>query len=278
MSVLALSIWYIQFSIFEFSTLREVRSLGDTCKDLRINAEKHTRHRLMAPFKRYPFDIKTLLQFLEKNDSVVFGSTVTSVLLPLTDVVSDLDICAPFHKVASIVPTVERFMSSRAHNISQQYTRTLFRNVYSVGVDGCRIKIFVAPSRNVLQTIFNSPTTSLMNYMTGSRLYCAYPDLTFDGTFMLNIGMLFHEDPDFDPNHFAEMVAKVQAHGLRLVFKAAHDDEVCGEARHCPLTWRGYKERDAWQMTVPPDSQGQRLFLNWRARNTRWCLQAGCRD
>ncbi|KAG6820039.1 hypothetical protein H0H93_006176 [Arthromyces matolae] len=276
-SAIALRVWYIQEEIFSGSTLRDVQALSYTCRDFITNARKHIRKRVTKPFRHYPFDAFKFLQFLQRNDSVVFGSTVASVLLPCSESQTGIDICVPLYKASIIVDRLESLLQCRASDISLNYPSSVFRSVWAIGRDLYAMKVFVAPTQNVLATVFNSPSTSHMNYMTGSQVYCAYPDLTFNKTFMFNIGTVFYDDPIFDVNDYADTIMEVERKGF--VFKGDDNEHVdCGTSPHCSLTWRALGDGFAWAFVVEGYPRGNMASMKRLARNTRWSLQRGTRD
>ncbi|KAG6819800.1 hypothetical protein H0H93_008554 [Arthromyces matolae] len=279
-SVTTFRIWYIQDAIFSSSTLRDVQSLSYVNRDLWSNGQKHILKRLTLPFRHYPFDFPFFLHFLEAHQSVLFGSTVTSVLMPQNGTQTTLDIAVPFYAARIMVTYFQNSMGSLATDISDYYPRSLFCKVYSVGRAESRIKIFVAPTQNALAPVLSAPSTSLMNFISGSHIYCAYPDLTFDHSFMLNIGTLFSDDPLFDIIDFAESIERVEAQGFSLKVNDDFPHAECGTSVHCPSTSRVFKApySSSWTFRIAGQPRGDISALEWVARDTSWCLQRELTD
>ncbi|KAG6836739.1 hypothetical protein H0H93_003963 [Arthromyces matolae] len=252
--------------------------MGYTCKDLSRNAAKHIQHRLVAPFELFPFSALPFLDFLEKHNSVVFGSKVTMVLLEEPNEIREVDVCVPFSNAGAVVSEIEQLMKGVTTSISDAYPKTIFRQVYAIAAHDVKMKIFVSATNNVIHTVLNSPATALMNYITGSHFYSAYPKLTFSRQFMVNIGSVFHEDPDFDVNHFASKIVRLETQGFTMVADCRDEHDVCGEGANCPWTVRGYKDSDGWALVVRKYTGRRQRSLTWAARNTQWSLLRGSRD
>ncbi|KIM52124.1 hypothetical protein SCLCIDRAFT_141871 [Scleroderma citrinum Foug A] len=138
-----------------------------------------------------------LTSILRTCDAVVSGSTALHYLLPLATTpwtLTDLDIYVPLrfcHQLENLLICHGYCIVKQGKHNDSLYSLSKIYMVMSFINNYKKIDVIVCKTDGAVLPIFQFHCTAVMDFITASSIYCAYPSLTFWGLAMINSAPLY---------------------------------------------------------------------------------------
>ncbi|KAG6901521.1 hypothetical protein C0995_010895 [Termitomyces sp. Mi166 len=176
--------------IFFQLNLLELRVMAATSTTFRDTAYRHMSTTIETAFTRVGFEASHILPLLDRTGSVVSGSFPLMLLNPWTFIANDLDIYVPKGRAQTIINDLcvhynLALISKSPTPDHERLTPDDYEGLPSVakifrcGRGRMSTNIIESTTSSPLSPIFQFHSTAVMNFLSGSEIYCAYPDLTF---------------------------------------------------------------------------------------------------
>ncbi|KAG6907171.1 hypothetical protein DXG01_010257 [Tephrocybe rancida] len=177
------------------SNVRDLKSLAEAAPERCSFIHAHITKTIHRVFSNLGVDTRRVLEILESTGSVISGSTVLAILNPWTFKPGDLDVYVP--RSAGTEVRV-RFQTTYAVQIVPQVNDRFplygdladIHDVITLRSESISINLIVSRTDNPLLPIFNFHSTVVMNFLSSTDLFCAYPDLTFNYLNLVNMNVV----------------------------------------------------------------------------------------
>lgn len=230
-------------------TITDLILYGSTCLANKEDVRQYLTWRLYSALRPYVSDPRTFLQHLNRTGSIISGSFALSVFVPSRrdgwkandmDIYSNPDL---YRELMSFLQSVgyQEQTDPVYRSIERYLDRPGIREVHKlVHRDSSRtIDLIVTTSVFVEGPIFRYHSTAVMNWITGSGFFSAYPQLTAKRRSLLNpLTFVF---PDVPPRHVVKCLTKYAKRGFSLRLRPsawADDAHSCRRSPICPHTLR----------------------------------------
>ncbi|KAG6871433.1 hypothetical protein C0992_010967, partial [Termitomyces sp. T32_za158] len=115
----------------------------------------------------------------------------------------------------------------------------------------CVVDLVVSMTDDSVVPIINFHSTLIMNYMSGTNIVCAYPDLTFNRRGLVNSRRLILSELDYD---IISPLIKYRRRGFDLAVTLEEWEEygkhVCGSDPNCPGTTRSFNDSHTFTVNL----------------------------
>ncbi|KAJ7716880.1 hypothetical protein B0H16DRAFT_1740966 [Mycena metata] len=219
------------------------------------------------------------LDSLDETRSLVSGSAALWPLLDWEFYPNDVDIYSPEDTAAAMLDilrhrfrfTIIRMQITQAQTSAEYPDYLGVRRVYWLKRRHHTLNFIVVDGGNAAATIFNFHSTIVMNYFSGTRLYCSMPELTLRKISAPNINLI-----DVSVDCACRTIGCIYKYHLRgITFRygrhiAVH---VCGSDPICPATLRTLHDNAG--LVIPfPSRVGvvQTADVYDGIRSVRWSL------
>ncbi|KAG6915534.1 hypothetical protein DXG01_011031 [Tephrocybe rancida] len=177
------------------TNLQDAKSLAQAAPALRPFIHGHVNGTIKRVFTNLGLNAAFVLEVLESTGSVVSGSTILAILNPWTFKPNDLDLYVPHSAVNKVITLfVDNYgvtiFSPKDVQGTDYGSLPDVQDVVTLRKDSIHINIIVSRSDNPLLPIFNFHSTVVMNFMTSTSIFCAYPELTFDYRNLVNMNIV----------------------------------------------------------------------------------------
>ncbi|KAG6849440.1 hypothetical protein H0H93_008517 [Arthromyces matolae] len=230
--------------------------------------DAHIYQTIERAFKLLGLDAEHMLSLLGETGSIVSGSFVLMLLNPWTFVANDVDIYVPIDQADTVVEKMSARYNLKLISQPQNPEWTLpdpnyddlpyISRVLKYGQhkDSISVNIIESSTSNPLRPIFGGFHSSVvMNYLAGSEIYCAYPDLTFSWRNLLSTRRYKRIKDDAAPlKTFRECVKKYQDRGYQYTHLekgwCAGYWHVCRNDPSCPSTIRDVHDGHGFRYVI----------------------------
>ncbi|KAG6918484.1 hypothetical protein DXG01_014111 [Tephrocybe rancida] len=232
--------------------LRELAALASASNGLHTLVQAHVKRTIHRILRLMGLDPVPLLKLLRRTLSAIVGSSTLLALNPWTFVPGDIDICVQRSrkKVVQLIRGLEselhmKYVGSKVWDVNKAYPNSI-GGVYGIAkltYGGRHVHILISNS-GPLKPIFSFHSTCVMNFISSSYVFCAYPDLTF------NFRNLINHDSVMGQGRMEKRVKacidKYCERGYEVrgntSAREEFDDHVCGSDPNCPRTPRALND------------------------------------
>ncbi|KAK7001021.1 hypothetical protein R3P38DRAFT_3217786 [Favolaschia claudopus] len=211
--------------------------------------------RVVDQLKQRGIDADLLLPRLRVHRSLIAGSTLHPILLPLDFEPDGVDVLSPRSQEDSMAEVIQdKLEFSEDFSGYNRYPGfTGFLRIRHFEKDGNCIHLIVAASENAASLVFNFHATIDMNFLSGHGLFCAYPQLTFNNKSYTNPGAADTIEGGTTLTRLAyKLKTRHIGHKPDLLSHKEWREHVCGTDRNCPTTLRSLY--DGTSMFIPLSS------------------------
>ncbi|KAJ7781439.1 hypothetical protein B0H16DRAFT_1710644 [Mycena metata] len=219
------------------------------------------------------------LNSLDDTRSLVSGSAALWPLHDFNFFPSDIDIYSPVDTASSMLDILRYRFRFRIHRMQTTYTHPSAQypdyldilRVYWLKRGHNTLNLIVVNGDNAAASIFNFHSTIVMNYFSGTRLYCSMPELTLRKISAPNLNLI-----DISLETARRTFSCIRKYSLRgITFKygrriAAH---ACGVDPICPATIRTLHDEAGLVIPFPSRvSIVRSVDVYDGSRSVRWSL------
>ncbi|EIW80030.1 hypothetical protein CONPUDRAFT_155405 [Coniophora puteana RWD-64-598 SS2] len=174
------------FSVFSHLNAVDLDNVRRTCKFLRHTGHEYLRHRVLAAISPYVGNARRFLLRMENVDGVISGSVALNLLFPQTATQftsKDLDVYVP----ASAEYALDAFLRNAGYkevgmNMGTSYDipSGAIGTVHSYinTIKKRLVDVVVAKGEDARVPVLYFHSTPVMNYVTATALFSAYPHMT----------------------------------------------------------------------------------------------------
>lgn len=183
----------------------------------------------------------SVLQLLHGTSSIISGSAALLALLPWSFEPNDLDIFVPNCKSEFVIQHIQDIFGFRLTHTSLTPYRTNpeIAAIHWFEKDRIKINVITSTTDNALEPLFHFHSTALMNFISSTGIYCAYPTLTLSYRSLPNANVLVRGQKEGSLN---KCLDKYRERGF-TVFDTLGEMEdmanhICSQHPCCPHTLR----------------------------------------
>ncbi|KAG6825961.1 hypothetical protein H0H92_001702 [Tricholoma furcatifolium] len=159
-------------------------------------AKIHIKHSIYAVLEAIHLDSRIFLGILQAGDGVISGSVALLIInYPAWFQCNDIDVYIPSTQLDFFVDALRSLMgmsvvsrlSDRVRPLSVTYVSDAISDVVSLLYGPDRIlQLVVSKTDDSITPIFNFHSTAVMNFISSSAIFVAYPQLTFSFRSLVN--------------------------------------------------------------------------------------------
>ncbi|KDR70814.1 hypothetical protein GALMADRAFT_23662, partial [Galerina marginata CBS 339.88] len=190
----------------------------------------------------FRLDSEGIFGLLFRTGSVISGSAALRVLFPGSNIISyrprDLD----FYVANDMEHTVRKFFEDhtafRLEPVTDRYYNPSIRRVLVLKSHEKSINIVVSKSRVSILPLFQFHSTAVMNFISSTGIFCAYPSLTFRRRNLVNPSYFWKRGTYF---LLIRCLEKYSRRGFDTRYTLKWEDvrqHECGKEWFCPHTVR----------------------------------------
>ncbi|KAJ7028871.1 hypothetical protein C8F04DRAFT_1118265 [Mycena alexandri] len=213
-----------------------------TKRDMNHRSVEESASRVWATLLRFEVNPQDVLDMLRTTRGVVSGSAALLMVSDLNFEPGDLDIYVPASQdQTALVLADKRLGYELRRSSARMYGNNKdIKRVHVLTKGRNKLNIITTKGENAVAAIFQFHSTVVMNMLTPSGLYCAYPTLTLKQRGVANLPALLKDASA--SNKARECYEKYRRRGIQIVNDVtkipgfAHHE--CFTAAECPLTTR----------------------------------------
>lgn len=188
-SALPVELWH---TVFRFLNLAEVLCFSGTCRCYATISQRYIQYRralLLKPFFANP---NVAYSLLDACQTVLSGSCALHLLLPEAQTCwrpQDLDFYVSHTSVHSLLhnlKTHEYEISAVKTDLFDPYPNSHIHSVITLHHHSSKIDVIVSTNSSPVSPIFQFHSTALINFITSTSIFCAYPQLTLQQLSLVN--------------------------------------------------------------------------------------------
>ncbi|KAG6895589.1 hypothetical protein C0992_000492 [Termitomyces sp. T32_za158] len=241
------------FRVLRTLTLQGLATLSAT--SLRPDVDAYLSQRIFDSLNSFGFSPVQFLPFLAANRSVISGSFVLSLLLPLGEVVpDDIDIYVPVSNRAAVT---DQLLRVYGYTLDPDPVLDAYEDdddvldIVHFRLQDRTLDVILVRTNNVLAPITRFHSTPVMNFMSSTDIVCAYPSLTFNRCGLINRACLAGRDSD---GGWVDALFKYCQRGFDLAFAprrwAEFTRHICKEDGYCPMTLRTFSDSTTFVFSI----------------------------
>ncbi|KAF8055151.1 hypothetical protein FPV67DRAFT_1436661 [Lyophyllum atratum] len=233
---------------------------------------------------------RTFIRVLDDYNAVIAGWVALLILLPGSYDPIDLEIYVPYlrHTLLIQVLCAEYgfIITARQQRTELAYpTRTSIARSFTMcnPALGSTLQIFVSDSLTAIEPVFESSSTLVMNFISSSGVYCAYPTLTLSKRGLPN------RDHREEASVFANWKTDYVQQGIdfqeRLSDWSTYDEHRCTSSGCCPLTIRSLHDSNGLFFQFPRHEKKKAIqrpiyyeVLATKPSSIIWGISAKCQN
>jgi hypothetical protein len=191
----------------------------------------------------------------------------------------DLDIYVPTSQDDTMLTIAKRQLRFRefAYTTSAYNINSSIKKIHHLRKKGKRMNLVVVKGEEPTVAIFQFQSTVVMNYLSASEIYCAYPSLTMHRLSVVNVPVLIRESQrPGGRDRIYSCLEKYFARGIS--FKSdvkqfnGHTHHNCHTDAECPLTIRTNFDEKGLRATLFPLTEAEETRLTLNKHMVVWAL------
>ena len=185
------------YEILDYFDVRQLVPVAAINRFHSITVRKYMQQRFGAMTGRFFKNKLAFSRMLTDLRAVVSGSAALHLMLPPKTTYwtpQDLDIYAPYVHYISICAR----MLSLGYSFTDEpepdpapYTYSQIKEIVSFSDGTHKVHLIFSKSTTAFAPIFEFHSTAVMNFVSPRHLFCAYPNLTFNGLSIINPGAAY---------------------------------------------------------------------------------------